>query len=135
MKLMDIEIEDDVIFKVQVNMSFMQRQKVTSLLETFMDLGEVQKLQEQYRDVPIEELKPENFITALKKDRTMSELMMELSSYLLMNVVHEPKITMEMLNDPDDINSENYFVIGKELARLAIENIGKMANLKKTLKK
>ena len=132
MKLMDIEIEDGAIFKVQENLSFIQRNKVTSILEKFMDLQEIQKLQEKYKDIPQENLSGDMFLTALKKDVTATELNMELSIYLLQNVVHDPIITDEMLNDPDDPNSENYFVLGQELGRLAINSIGKSSIIKKT---
>ena len=132
MKLMDIEIEDGSIFKVQENMSFIQRNKITSILESYMDLQKVQELQEKYKDTPPDELTGNMFLPALKEDKTATELNMELSIYLLKNVVHEPKITDVMLNDPDDPNSENYFVLGQELARLAINNIGKASVIKKT---
>ena len=127
MKLMKIEIDDNVIFMVQENMSFIQRNKITSILEKYMDLKEVQRLQNEYKDIPPEKLTGDMFISALKREYTMTELMTELSTYLLKNVVHDPIITDEMLNDPDNPNNENFNVLGQELARLAIENIGKLS--------
>ena len=97
-----------------------------------MDLQKVQELQEKYKDISIDKQTGNMFLPALKEDKTTTELNMELSIYLLKNVVHEPKITDVMLNDPDDPNSENYFVLGQELARLAINNIGKASVIKKT---
>lgn len=131
MKLQIIDV-DGAIFKVQKNMSFMQRNKVTGILESYMDLKKVVELQEQLKDIPPEELKGEMFISAIKEDKSITAMNTDLSTYLLKNVVHDPKITDEMLNDPDDPNTENYFVLGQELARLALDNINQMVNLKKT---
>ena len=133
MKMVDVEIEEGLIFKVQENMSFMQRNKFTAILEKFLDLGKARELQEKYKDQDLEKLNPNDFIEALKEGKTISDLNLELSIYLLTNLVQEPKITMEMLEDPDDPNAENYYVLGMEMLKIGMQSIGTQTKLKKTL--
>lgn len=108
-KLIEVKMEG-ITFKVQENMSFKQQNEFLALIEEHFDVK----------------------LKKLKETSTMTKVNSDLSTYLLLNIVKEPKITEEMLDDPDDPNADDYFVLGLKMGELGLKYMKKLMDLKRT---
>ena len=112
MKTIDIDI-DGQVFKIQENLSFTQQNTFISIMESYYDTR----------------------TKKMKEGKSFLGLNSEISTYLLTHVVVEPKITPEMLDDPDDSNVANYMVLGLKLTEAASKYIKKVKRLKRQPRK
>jgi len=127
MKTVETEIEG-TIFKVQEGLSFTQQSMIIGIMEEHINIDELYKLQDQ------DELSIESIKTIIKKGKSLIEFNYAIMKYLLTNIVVEPNITDEMLDDPDDPNALSYLLLGTKLSELALIYLGRMNLLKKTPK-
>jgi hypothetical protein len=128
--LVETEI-DGQVFKIQSGFSYVQQNEFMQILEKYIDLFKLKQLQgKETKNISMDDLRG-----VLKDDVGILTFNYELSKYLLLNIVKEPVITNAELADPDNPNSDNYYMLGVELAKLAMPFIGRMMNLKKTLSK
>ena len=127
MKTVETEIEG-TIFKVQEGLSFTQQSMIIGIMEEHINIDELYKLQDQ-DELSIESIKP-----IIKKGKSLIEFNYAIMKYLLTNIVVEPNITDEMLDDPDDPNALSYLLLGTKLSELALIYLGRMNLLKKTPK-
>lgn len=128
MKTQEIDMGDGDKFIIQEGMSFMQRNKLMSIFEDYADLGKVKKLDTE------KEVELVDISKILKPDKKVLDFTNDLQVFLLTNIVIEPKVTQEMLNDPD-VDSTALYVLGTQLMKLGFEAMAKSNLLKKTLKK
>lgn len=131
MTLININLGDGIIFKIQGGLSFIQQNEFMAKIEHHIDLEKAQQLIEKQKTTKLD-LADYSYI--LKEGKTVSDLNLALCTYLLLNIVKEPKITREMLEDPEDPNTENFYVLGIRMAEIASEYVGKLISLKKTPK-
>jgi len=125
MKTIDIEIDEGVIFKIQEGLSFMQQHEIMDIIEEFINIPAMQKLKKKVLNV--NEVKK-----VLKKGKKITSFNFELTKYLLLNIVVDPKITKKLLEDPDDPNQTYYWILGSKLIESALIHIGQLMLLKKT---
>ena len=117
-----------VKFKTQTGLSFMQKNQISVILGSHLDLKEVNKLKRNTDgSINVEDV-PES---ALKGSPL--EITNALEVFVLLNVVKEPKITMEMLEDPDNEDAPAYSAVAKTLLKFVMEDVKNDADLKKTL--
>jgi len=135
MDLIDVELDDNVIFQVQKRMSFNQQNRLMECIEDFIDLAELQRKHDAKQDTENKDLTMIDFKEVLKPKVKFTTFSFELTKFCLLNFVKKPKLTEAMLDDPDDPNTDNFSVLGAELVGIAFEIIGERTLLKKTLKK
>jgi len=108
-----------ITFIIQEGLSFVQQNEIIQIIEDFIDLSKA-------RNKGIINIDTENIHEFIKQDKKLSSFNFELSKYLLTHIVIKPKITNEMLDDPDDPNTASYFLLGTVLSELAMSFLGKM---------
>ena len=119
----------DAIFEVQIGMSFIQQNELMELIEDFIDFGKMDSIKDNIED---ETMTFEDLASILKEGAKITTFTAKLTIFCLLNFVKEPKITMAMLEDPEDPNVLNFAVVGQELVKETIQYIAKRALLKKT---
>lgn len=132
MDLIDVELDDNVIFQVQKRMSFNQQNELMELIEDFIDLAELQVKHDAKKDIENKDLTMADFKEVLKPEVKFTTFSFKLTKFCLLTFVKTPKITEAMLDDPDDPNTDNFSVLGGEIVGIAFEIIAERALLKKT---
>lgn len=117
------------VFKFQAGFSYVQQNEFLRILERFICFKKLRAFKKDVKKVSLEDIS-----TVLKDDVSLLDFNYEMSRYLLLNIVDDPEITDEDLEDPDNPDNENYYLLGIELAKSAMPYLGRLMNLKKTLK-